>query len=366
MSRPRERFLLKEEERRRAWGSAALFFAGLGCFVSLVGFGVFRLGDYGPAPPELLRPFAAFAVVVLLLLGAGLWTRLRPRHFVAVDAAAGNATFVRNGAVRRQVPLSDVGPLRHSVQKRRVPSGKSYRMATFHVARSEPFPELLLCESEDELATRRAIEAHAKAWGLPYVKPTGESRSPEDLDAPAFQRMAADESVTTPLPRPPDSKLEVAWKDGGYEISTSYRPATDRTRLLLTLLVPPVLVGWLLRELLLDAFRPGTPTLLRLFAAAVVVLSLVPGLWLAGKTWRRSSRPPVIRVSAEGVRFRGATLTLRSIEEVERVPGGVARLVSDERIVEIDSDFCEPSAREWLHHELRRLVVEVGQRSPVP
>ena len=348
------------------WGSVALSFAGIGFLVSLVGVVVFRLGDWGPAPPELLRPFAAFAAVVVLLLGVGLWTRLRPRNFVTVDTAAGTATFVRKGTVRRQVSISEVGPLRHALEKRRVRSGETDRIAVFHVARSEPFPELLICDSEDELATRRAIESRAKAWGIPYVKPTGERRSPEDLDVPAFQRMGADETVTTALPSPPDSKLEVAWKDEGYEISTSYRPAIDRTRILLTLLVFPLVVGWILRELLLDAFRPATPAPLRLLAAAVVVLSLVPGLWLAAKTWRRSARPPVIRVSAQGVRFRGTTLPLRSIEEVERVAGGVARLVTDERIVEIDSDFCEPSERGWLHHELRRLVVEVGQRSPVP
>ncbi len=202
--------------------------AGIGFAAAFVAAAIFRLGDHGPVPPELLRPFAGFVGLLLLVLGAGLWTRLRPRHFVAVDTAAGTAAFVRGGTVHRQVALPDVGPLRHTVQNRQVGSGKSRRNAVFHVGRSEPFPELLICESEDELATRRSLESHARAWKVPYVKPTGERRSPEELDVPLFQRIGSDEAVTTPLPRRPDSKLEVAWKDGGHEISTSYRPATDR------------------------------------------------------------------------------------------------------------------------------------------
>lgn len=360
----RQRFLLKEEERRRALGSAALFLAGLHAFALLVAFVVFRLNDSGPPPPGLLRLLAAGGAVVVLLLGAGVWVRLAPRSFVSVDAASGTVTVAR-GRTRRELPLAEIGPLRHALEERRVKSGNTWTTVVYHVARSEPHPEIRVFESEDELATRRALEKCAKAWHVPYVKVTGERRAPEELDVPAFERLGADAAVTTALPQKEGSCLAVTWKDDGHEISTSFRPATDRTRLLLTLLVPPVLVGWFLRELLLDAIRPATPTPFRLFGAAVVVLSLVPGLWLAAKTWRRYSRPPVIRVSAEGVRFRGTTLPLRSIEEVERVPGGVARLVSDERIVEIDADFCDPSEREWLHHEIRRLVVEIGQRAPV-
>ncbi len=133
----------------------------------------------------------------------------------------------------------------------------------------------------------------------------------------------------------------------------------------MTLVVPPVLVGWIFRDMLLDALRPETPTPLRLIAAAVAVISFVPGLAVAARAWRRSSSPPLIRISAEGVRFRGTTLPIRSIEEIERVPRGASRLVSDERIVTIDADFCEPSEYEWLHHEVRRLVVEAGLRSPL-
>jgi hypothetical protein len=361
----RDRFLLKEEERRRALGSVALFLAGLGVFVLLVAFVVFRLNESGPPPPELLRLLAAGGVVVALLLGAGLRVRLAPRNFVSVDAASGTVTIAR-GRKRRELPLAEIGPLRHALEERRVKSGKSWTTVVFHVARSEPHPEIRIFESEDELETRRALESRAKAWRLPYVQPTGQSRAPEELDVPVFERLGADVAVTKALPQKEGSSLAVTWKDDGHEISTSYRPPVDRTRLLLTLLVPPVLVGWILRELLLDAFRAAMPTPLRLVGAAVVVLAFVPGLWLAAKSWRRSSRPPVIRVSAEGVRFRRTTLPLRSIEEVERVPGGVARLVSDERIVEIDADFCDPSEREWLHHELRRLVVEAGQRAPLP
>ena len=366
MRTARETFFLKEEERRRAWAGAGLFLAGLGGFALLAAVVAFQVNGDGPAPPELLRPFWAFLVVVLLLLGAGLYTRLRPRHFVAVDAAEGRVTLFRDGRVRREMPLSEIGPLRHALEERREKRGKSTVTVLYHVARSGPLNELRVYESEDELATRRALEAHARAWNLPYVKPTGETRSPEELDVPLYQRLGSDETATKPLPQRAGSGLSVAWKDDGYEVTTTYRPRTDRVKLLLLFLGPAVLVGFLFREPLRDAFRPEAPVALRVVGGLVALLLFVPGAVTAAKAWLRSSHPPVLRISAEGVRFRGRTLPLRSIEEVERVPHAVCRLVSDTRIVEIGGDFCEASEREWLHHEIRRLVVEVGQRTPVP
>lgn len=252
MHRKRERLSLKAEERRRSWAFAALLLGGLGIVVAAFVFGAWffatALRGPGPPPPELLRPRALFLALPLLALAVGLTVRLRPKNFVEVDVEAGTAAFFEGGEARRdetrrRVALEEIGPLRHAVEQRRVKSGKSYRDATFHVARSVPSPELLIHESEDELETRRALEARSKAWRVPYVKPSGEVRRPE---------------------------------------------------------------------------------------------------------------------------LRGRTLPLRSIEEIDRVRGGGPRLVSDQRFLEIDPDFCEGSDLEWLRHELRRLVIEVGLRSPAP
>ena len=360
----RDRFLLKEEERRRALGSAALFLAGLGAFALLAAFVVFRLHDSGPPPPELLRLLAAGGAVVILLLGAGLRVRLAPRNFVSVDAASGTVTLAR-GRKRRELPLAEIGPLRHALEERRVKSGNTWTTVVYHVARSEPHPEIRIFESEDELETRRVLEKRAKAWHLPYVKPTGERRAPEELDLPVFQRLAADTAVTTALPQKEGSSLAVEWKDDGHEIRTSYLPPVDRTRILLLTIGPPLLLAFFFREPLRDLVREGTPALLRGLAGVVVLLAFLPGGIAAAKSWLRRSRPPVLRITAEGVRYRGKRLPLKSIEEVERTPGAVCRFVSDTRIVEVEGDFCDPSEREWLHHEIRRLVVAAGQQSPV-
>ena len=360
----RERFLLKEEERRRALGSAALFLAGLGAFVLLVAFAVFRLNDSGPLPPELLRLLAAGGGAVALLLGAGLRVRLAPRNFVTVDAGSGTVTIAR-GRKRREFPLAEIGPLRHALEERRVRSGKSWTTVVFHVARSEPHPEIRIFESEDELETRRALEKRSKAWHLPYVKPTGERRAPEELDVPVFQRLGADTAVTTALPQKEGSSLAVEWRGDGHEIRTSYLPPVDRTKILLLAIGPPLLLAFFFREPLRDLVREGTPAPLRALGGLVVLLAFLPGAIAAAKSWLRRNLPPVLRITAEGVRYRGKTLPLRSIEEVERVPGAVCRFVSDARIVEVEGDFCDPSEREWLHHEIRRLVVAAGQQAPV-
>lgn len=368
MSRQRERFLLKEEDRRRTWASASIFFAGVLLVVLALAVAAWLfspdLRDPGPPPASLLRPVLVVLAVALALLGRGLWARLRPRSYVAVDAGAGTATFFAQGRATREVPLSQLGPLRHVVQERKFSHEGHEDVRTFHVARSGPFPELVVHESEDEMETRREIEAHAKAWGVPYVKPTGEVRDVEDLDVPLFQRLGSDEAVTKPLPQHAASSLAVAWKDDGYEITTSYRPPTDRRKLFLLLLGPPVLIGLFFREPLRHVFRPGSSAALRVAGGLAVLGTLLPGVVLAARAWLRSSRPPVLRISAAGVRFRGKSMPLRSIEEIERVPHAVCRLVSDRRIVEVDGDFCEPSEHEWLRHEVRRLVVELGQRAP--
>ncbi len=364
MGRARERFLLKEEERRRTGAGCALALAFVGLFVVIAAVVAWRLNDSGPPPGELVRVVGTLVAIPLVLLGVGLFLRLRPRNFVSVDADAGTATFVRGGAAVVELPLAEIGPLEHVVERRRVKSGKSHRIAVFHVARSGAFHELRLFESEKELETRRALEARAKAWRLPYVKPSGEVRNPEELDVPLFQRLGSDEAARATLPQRPGSSLAVAWREGGYEVTTSYRPPLDRATLIATFVVPPVILGWAFGRRLLDAFREGPSTPFLWGAVGAVVLSFVPGLVVAGKAWRRVRFPPSIRVSADGVRFRGRRLPLRSIEEVERVAGGAARLVSDERLLVIDADFCEPSEHEWLQHELRRLVIEVGQQSP--
>jgi hypothetical protein len=289
--------------------------------------------------------------------------RLAPRNFVSVDAASGTVTIAR-GRKRRELPLAEIGPLRHALEERRVKTGKSWTTVVFHVARSEPHPEIRIFESEDELETRRALEKRAKAWHLPYVKPTGEKRAPEELDLPVFQRLAADTAVTTALPQKEDSNLAVAWKDDGHEIRTSYRPPVDRKRILLLTIGPPLLLAFLFREPLWELVREETPAPLRVLVGLFVLLAFLPGALAAAKSWLRRSRPPVLRITAEGVRYRGKTLPLRSIEDVERIPRAVCRFVSDRRIVEVEGDFCDPSEREWLHHEIRRLVIEAGRRSP--
>ena len=95
-------------------------------------------------------------------------------------------------------------------------------------------------------------------WKVPYVKPSGEVRNPEDLDIPLYQRLGSDDAATTALPQRPDSKLAVAWKEGGYEITTSYRPVFDRKKIVVGLVVPPAIVGWLFRDALRDRLPGGT------------------------------------------------------------------------------------------------------------
>lgn len=372
MRRQRERFYLKRvylktEAQLRALGSVALVLGALGlvCVVTVVvAWSIGTAQGVGKPPSELFRVLALPVAISLALLGAGLYPRLRPNHFVQVDAEAGTASFVERGTATIQVSVADIGPLEHVIETRRVRSGKSYRTATFHVARSRPFNELRFFESEKELKTRRALEGFAKAWKVPYVKPSGETRSPEELDVPLFQRLGGDEEAKQPLARQADSKLFVAWKDDGYEITTSYQPKLDRSRLAAAFAIPLIVLWWPLRTVLRGWIAEGFATPYPWLTAALVVLALLPGTVLAARSWLRSHRPPFIRVSAEGVRFRGRSLPLRSIEEIERPGDDAPRLVCDARFLQIDANFCEASEYDWLLHEIQRLVVEVGQRLP--
>lgn len=363
MSSSRVRFPLREEERRRARVGTACLFAGIGAAALVVSFVAIRLTVGGPVLREFLRLTLPVAVPILLVLGGGLFVRLRPRHYVEVDPARGMVTVFRDGEVRRRVPLSGIGPLRHSLEERLVTRRKQTATATFHVARSGPLRELCLHASEDEAATRRVLETYAKAWKLPYETATRVTRNPEELDVPMHERLANDEAARTPLPQRAGSRLAVHWNGSGYEITTSYAPPVGRTSLLTLVMLPLVFIR------LIDVLDPEKPAFARLGHGLIgfgLFCGAVSGPSVAVIRRLRIHRPPVIRISAAGFQFRGKTIPLRSIEDVARAPDAVCRVVSDERIVEVEGDFCEYSERDWLRHEIRRLMIEFGTREAVP
>ena len=376
MAGTRERFLLSEEGRRRLLGSGAIGCAAVGFLFAIAATAVVRFHEAGPAPSELLRPFLGFLGLLFLVLLGGLLVNLRPRYHVDVDVAAGSATIVRGDAPPRIVPLREAGPLRHFVEKRQVRSGKSWRTAVFHVVRPLGLDGVVVHESEDELAARRAAESRARAWGVPYVLPSGESRAPEELDVPLYQRLGGDEGAMAPLPAAPGSHLSVAWKEEGYEISSSYRPKVEWPQLAIRVLAPLALLGWGLWNVLPilvsrpeqavrpDPFAENVFSVLAVGVFCAMLWLVVPAIARTIRPLRRSARPPTIVVSANGVRYRGRTVPLRAVEEVEPAPGAACRLVSDERILVVDADFCDSREHAWLRHELRRLVIETGQRLP--
>ncbi len=339
-------------------------FAGIGAAALVVAFVIVRLAVAGPVLAEYVRLTVPAAVPILLVLGVGLYVRLRPRHYVEVDTARGMVTVFRDGEVRRRLPLSGIGPLRQSREERLSENRRDSVPRTVHVARSGPLRELCLHASEDEAATRRVLEAYAKAWKLPYESATRETRSPEELDVPIHERLANDEAARTPLPQRAGSSLTVTWNGSGYEITTSYAPPVHRKKILMLFLVP---LGSLAATfyVFIDLLDPETPAFFRLLTVLLVLMALTPGPFAVVERWLRIHRPPVIGISPAGFQFRGKTIPLPSIEDVARAPGAVCRVVSDERIVEVEGDFCEPSERDWLRGEIRRLLIEFGTRADV-
>lgn len=357
MHSSRDRFLSREEEFRRECANAALIFAGIGAVTLVAMYAMSRLTGDGSILHDFVRVFfPAAAAILVVLLGVGLFLRARPRHYVEVDRALGMVTVIREGEVARSVPLSAIGPLRHSIEERDTGKG---RTATYHVARSGAIRELLIHASKSESAARHALETYAKAWNLPYVTATRETRNPEELDVPIHERLKDDEAARTHLPQRAGSRLTVTWTGGGYEIATAYAPPLDRKAILWAVLVPPASLAGLIWPVV-DLFDPETPALFRVFIAILWLFVLSLGPIAAARRWRRIRRPPVIRISADGFQFRGNSIPLRSIEDVARAPGAVCNVVSDERIVTVEGDFCEPSERDWLRNEIRRLVIELA------
>lgn len=349
------RFLLRPETARRAF---ARVFMMMGTVLLIVS-GLFIWREGGPGPGALI---AAALGSTLIFFATRLF---RSRFFIDVDERARSVSFIEEGRLQRQFTLPELGPLEisHRVMTMRRKDG-SQRTIDIYDVRSGRHRDVIFREFPSERKARRFAESMARTLNLPVQSLSGEIRGAGELDAPLYVRLRGDSAASTPAIRPADSDLDVVNLSPGYEITTRYRSRRPLLWALAAGVIPALVFSWLgSRFGVLSRLREGRIEGDDWLLIGMTVVCFVPVLIGVARGAREAFAPGRIVVTPEEVRYRRIRVPIEAIEEIDGFPERTPRLVTDRGILEISRYFCNEADRSFLHHELRRCVVEMGRRA---
>jgi len=327
--------------------------------VLLIVSGLIVWHEGGPAAGGLVALALAAALIFFAV------RLLRPRNFIDVDQTAGSVNFVEKGRVQRQFALPDLGPLEiaHRSMTMRRKDGSRYTIDIYDV-RSGRHRDIIFTEFPTELKARRFAESMARTLNLPVQSLSREVRGADQLDAPLHVRLRGDNAVLTPAIRPPNSDLDVVNLSPGYEIRSRYRARGPFLWALAAGVLPAIVFPWLgSRFGVLSRLREGKIEGDDWLLIGMTVVCFVPILIGVARGAREAFAPGRIVVTPEEVRYRQNRVPIEAIEEIDGFPERTPRLLTDRGILEISRYFCKEADRAFLHHELRRYVVEMGRRA---
>jgi len=348
------RFLLRPETARRAFGR---IFIMVGTVLLIVSGLIFWHGS-GPAAGG----FTALALAATLTFFAV--RLLRPRYFIEVDQIARSVSFVEEARLQRKFALPDLGPL--EISHRTMTIRRKYGNQVIHIydVRSGTHRDIIFMEFPTETRARRFAESMARTLNLPVQSLGREVRSPDQLDVPLHVRLRGDSAVLTPAIRPPNSDLDVVNLSPGYEIRTRYRVRKPLFLALAAGVLPAIVFPWLAAQYdLFSRLRAGQLDGGDWMLLGIAAACFVPALIGVAQGVRDAFAPGTIVVTPEEVQYRQKRIPIESIEEIDGFPERTPRLITDRGVIEISRHFCREADRSYLHHELRRFVVEMGRRA---
>lgn len=348
------RFLLLPETTRRAFGWVFILMGTVLLIVS----GLFFRNEGAPPVGGM---FTLALAATLTFFAVRLF---RPRYFIDVDQTARSVSFVEEARVQRQFALPDLGPLRISHRRAVRKSKTGNREIDIYDVRSGSHRDIIFMEFQTELKARRFAESMARTLNLPVQSLSQEIRSPDQLDAPLHVRLRGDSAVLTPAVRPANSDLDFVNLSPGYEIRTRYRVYKPLLLSLAAGVLPAVVFPWQAAQFgFFSRVRAGQLDSGDWVLLGITAACLVPVVIGVAEGVREAFAPGTIVVTPEEVRYRQKRVPIEMIEEIDGFPERTPRLITDSGVVEISRHFCSEADRSYLHHELRRIVVEMGRRA---
>jgi hypothetical protein len=343
-----ERFYPDVDRTRFRAGWAFIILGGLGVAAMLwrllaVGFNVTRL------------------VLMAMAAGLAVWGRrlaLKPDIVLEVDLAARTYVIVRQGRRAGAAPLDQLGPLTASERTRRLDSGSS---VTSYVVKAAAHADFDLFAMRTPEAARRKMESLARAWRLPCRSMDGAVRAADELDRPLHERLRGARPAD-PAALRPEWNLRIDEMRPGYALVSSNRSwasLAEGSSLVLSLLFAlgigsvialPAKIREVVPEMMGD-------TLGRVLLGLGVVIAAVM-LFQVARAVGDGLLPGTVRVTPDGVSYRGKRLRFGEIEEV--TGGAPIEILGDRRKIRLAASFCPPDARPAVAREIERMIVAVG------
>ena len=350
-----QRFLPDVERTRRA---AGFIFIAVGVLiVACLSWFVMAAGRINVTTIVFMALAAALAV----------WgVRLAFRHAVVIEVDLGKRTYtiIRDGKPGGSGPLDGLGPLAVSKRIRLTGTSSNQRTVVEYVVNPAAHSKIDLHILATPGKARRKMEDLGRAWRLPCRSYGGEVRAADALDQPLHERLRDDRAAAVVAPLRPEWGLRIEPIFRGQAIVSTHRSWAPLTQGAFIALMPLVAFGAASHIGLISTLREGNGDLLdRVFLGLMAVVG-VALLWKLGQGARDTFFPGAVRVTERGVSYRGRRMTFGEIEEVvAEVP---IEIVSDRRTLRLAISFCPRAAVDPLAHELRRLILEVGAKAPLP
>ncbi len=350
----KERVLTDEARSRRGCGwffiiaSGALVVAVLGGMLALRSVGIGSI---------------VFLLVLLGVVALGVRLAFKPSDYIDVDLDARTFVHVREHERRGERPLDSIGTLVVSQRTRTVRTKNGTRTVTEYAVHPEGRTDLDFRVVSKPGAARVSLESLARRWQLPSVAWGGDVRQPDQLDIPLHERLRSSEEHRRPMELRPEWNLRVETLSPGYAIVSSHRAWNSLTGAAIGLVVLVIAGVTMARNgiftSILEAAEASLPDMV--FGSLFVIAMLAFAVWSLLQL-RDVFLPGTIRITPEGVSYRGRRMRFAEIEEV--ISELSIAFVGDRRLLTVPPTFCPLEALPTLRHELERMIVELGGREP--